>query len=329
MTVSILVATYNCEQTLCKCLDSLLCQTHKDIQIICIDDASSDGTTALLTRYEQQHDCIETIFLKENHGQGYARNMGIPLIKGQYTTFLDSDDWYSPDALEKAIAVFNDNPQTDCVLFDIRYVKSNGKQESFRTPPFVVMSGMEAFRKALKWDIHGIYMAKSELYRQHPYDGSLHSYGDDNITMVHYYHSHEVRCCEGIYFIRENDASCTRSISIHRFDWLLANEKMHNTLLQLNVDKETINVYERERWFNYLACHRTLLQHKECFNEDETLRIKELLHRIWQGIDTSILPMKEWIRPGYMPLHPFWKLFCIQEMLFVWARKVLGFKATY
>ena len=79
--ISVLVSVYNAVDTLPQCLDSLLHQTMKELQIICIDDASTDTSLQLLQRYQREHpDLIDIVALPDNHGPGHARNNGIPLV---------------------------------------------------------------------------------------------------------------------------------------------------------------------------------------------------------------------------------------------------------
>ena len=79
--VSVLVAVYNAEPFLSKCLDSLVNQTLKDIQIICVDDASIDGSLALLRDYAARDSRIEVITLQANQGQAHARNVALQQMK--------------------------------------------------------------------------------------------------------------------------------------------------------------------------------------------------------------------------------------------------------
>lgn len=99
--VSVIVPCYNVEQFLPRCLDSLVNQTLKDIEIICVNDASPDNSIAILRDYEARYDNIVVIDLKENVRQGGARNRGIEIARGEYITFVDSDDWVELDMMEK------------------------------------------------------------------------------------------------------------------------------------------------------------------------------------------------------------------------------------
>lgn len=320
---SVLVAVYNSEKTLRRCVDSLLSQTLEDVQIICIDDASTDSSLSILHEYASIHKNIDVVALAENHGQAYARNQGIPLIRGEYTAFLDSDDWMEADALEKVEQVFKAHGETDCVVLNVQYEDMRGRTRAYRSevsdiaPPFTVLSGYEAFLKSLTWEVHGWYVARTALYQQFPYDTTCHSYSDDNITMAHYLHSREVRWCDARYHFVQHPDSCTRGVSIRRFDWLRANESLHNQMIEWKVPAEVIDLYEEQRYYTLLACHRLFIRNRDTFTHDQQIFIMNELHHAWQNIDTSTcLPWRVKYKPAYMPLHPFWKLFHLQQWLY-------------
>lgn len=98
--VSIIIPVYNVERYLTRCLDSLINQTLKDIEIICINDGSTDSSLKILKEYQQKDNRI-TIIDKENQGQSIARNIGISKSIGEYIGFVDSDDWVDLDFYEK------------------------------------------------------------------------------------------------------------------------------------------------------------------------------------------------------------------------------------
>ena len=119
--VSVLVAVYNSELYVGKCLDSLCRQTITDIQIIAVDDGSTDHSLDILRRYEAMDQRIEVVELAVNCGQAHARNIALQQARGEYICFLDSDDWMADDALEEAVRVFSQHPRTGCVLFHTLY----------------------------------------------------------------------------------------------------------------------------------------------------------------------------------------------------------------
>lgn len=99
--ISIIVPVYNVEKFLPECLDSLINQTLKDIEIICINDASPDNSLQILKEYKKKDNRIKIIDLKENIRQGGARNIGIKEAKGEFLAFVDSDDYVKLDMYEK------------------------------------------------------------------------------------------------------------------------------------------------------------------------------------------------------------------------------------
>lgn len=99
--ISVILPVYNVEKYLEQCLDSICGQTLREIEIICVDDGSTDHSPEILRRYEQKDPRVR-VCTQKNAGAGAARNYGISVAKGQYFSFLDSDDFFEPDMLEKA-----------------------------------------------------------------------------------------------------------------------------------------------------------------------------------------------------------------------------------
>lgn len=101
MKLSIIVPVYNVEDYLNECVDSLLGQTLQDLEIFLVDDGSTDRSGQIADEYAAaQPDRVRVIHL-DNGGQGRARNAALPLAKGEYVGFVDSDDWIAPDMYEK------------------------------------------------------------------------------------------------------------------------------------------------------------------------------------------------------------------------------------
>ena len=108
--VSIIVPVYNVEKYLRECLDSLVNQTLKDIEIICINDASPDNSLKILKEYKKKYPkLIKIIDLKNNVGVGYARNHGLDKAQGEYIAFVDPDDYVDVTMCEKLYAFAKKN----------------------------------------------------------------------------------------------------------------------------------------------------------------------------------------------------------------------------
>lgn len=98
--VSIILPVYNASEYIRTCLNSLISQTLKDIEIIAIDDCSTDDSLAILQEYASTHPNIKVFHNTQNRGQGATRNLGIQKSKGEYIGFVDSDDYIHPQMYE-------------------------------------------------------------------------------------------------------------------------------------------------------------------------------------------------------------------------------------
>lgn len=122
--VSIIVPVYNVEQYLDRCVQSLLNQTLKDIEIILVDDGSPDNCPAMCDEYARMYDNIKVVH-KENAGLGMACNTGIEVTTGDYIAFIDSDDWVDVEMYEE---MYHEaiSKKADMVFTGIRKVSREG-----------------------------------------------------------------------------------------------------------------------------------------------------------------------------------------------------------
>lgn len=324
MKVSVLVAVYNAGPYLRKCLDSLVNQTHRDIQIICVDDASTDDSWQLLEEYAAKDERIVLLRQSENRGQAEARNRGLQVAEGEYITMLDSDDWFSPDAIESACRMAREEGNAcDCVLFDLCYHDDSTGSEwgyAYRTEARH-WTGEEAFRLSLDWSIHGLYMVRREIHLRHPYDTGSRLYSDDNTTRLHYLDSRSVARCEGVYFYRQHAASMTHTISPLRFLYLDANYTMKQTLVCLGVADEIISQYEHHRWLNLVGLCVFYWTNRRAFTSGQQREICQKLLHFHSTIEAWRLPASAVRKFGYWPLSSFPRLFLFQTRVYTALRR--------
>ena len=100
--VSVIIPVHNIEHHLRRCLDSVAGQTLADLEVICVDDGSTDGSPAILAEYARRDSRFQ-VLTQANAGPGGARNAGLKQATGEYLIFLDSDDWFEPDLLEQLV----------------------------------------------------------------------------------------------------------------------------------------------------------------------------------------------------------------------------------
>jgi glycosyltransferase involved in cell wall biosynthesis len=123
--VSVVIPTYNNADYLADAIESVLAQTFRDIEIIVIDDGSTDQTGQVMSAYASR-----VVYLHQaNHGPSAARNRGITQAQGKYLAFLDADDLYLPDKMSLQVSFLEAHPEIDLVYSDgVRFKMSKGKK---------------------------------------------------------------------------------------------------------------------------------------------------------------------------------------------------------
>lgn len=123
--ISVVVPVYNVEKYIKKCLDSIINQTYKNLEIICVYDDSKDSTVEIAKTYAKKDSRIKLI---KNEGifLGGARNTGIKNASGEYVVFVDGDDWLEPDVYKKAVKIFEKHPESDMVVWQADERDENG-----------------------------------------------------------------------------------------------------------------------------------------------------------------------------------------------------------
>lgn len=124
--ISVVTPTYNRADFLPYAVESVLAQTFSDFELLVVDDGSTDSTRHLMERYTD--DPRVRYFYQPNHGQSVARNRGLKEARGEYICFLDSDNAWFPDKLEKSLNAFRENPAVDVVYGDYVEIDKAGAE---------------------------------------------------------------------------------------------------------------------------------------------------------------------------------------------------------
>lgn len=127
--VSIIIPVYNVEQYLRQCLDSVVNQTLKDIEIICIDDYSSDNSLQILEEYAKKDDRFIIIKNNNNLGCGVSRNKCLKIAKGEYIGFVDPDDWLETDMFEK---LYNSAKENNSDIAISNYIRFDEETNTYK-----------------------------------------------------------------------------------------------------------------------------------------------------------------------------------------------------
>ena len=166
--ISVIIPVYRVERYLDACVSSVLAQTFGDFEIILVDDGSPDGCPALCDAWARKDPRIRVIH-RENGGLSAARNTGIEAAKGQFLTFVDSDDLLEPDALRRAWEAQRQY-SADLVVYNLVYVDENNRP--LASPDFTVfrdevLDEAEVWRRYFALEEQKIYyvVAWNKLYR--------------------------------------------------------------------------------------------------------------------------------------------------------------------
>ena len=173
--VSVVIPVYNVEEFLPACLDSVCGQTLKEIEVLCIDDASPDRCPEILDSYAEKDPRVRVFHLPENHRQGYGRNVGIKNATGKYIYLLDSDDLIDPETLEELYELA-EKDSLDPVFFDGKTIfESEELQKKFSsaldmrqgTYPEGVVKGEELFSEFVKQNEWVVFIQREFWNREY------------------------------------------------------------------------------------------------------------------------------------------------------------------
>lgn len=166
--ISVIVPVYNVQAYLPRCLDSILAQTFRDMEIILVDDGSPDESGAICDEYAARDERVRVIH-KANGGVSSARNAGLDVARGRWIGFVDSDDYIAPDMYEylHSIAI---REQAQIAMCDAYMFYDNGVVEEHPNDFYRVTDKVEAARIVLEAQITSV-TAWNKLYRWDVYDG--------------------------------------------------------------------------------------------------------------------------------------------------------------
>lgn len=235
--VSVLVAVYNAEKYLDKCLNSLLNQTLKEIEIICVNDGSTDSSQEILERYACLDQRIKLYFQK-NSGASSARNKGLEYACGKYICMVDSDDYISEDCLEKTYKLIEEK-NLDAGIFKLIITDGFNEKDFVNKYDDKILNGEEACVLSLDWNIPGVGLYRSNIIKALKYNESNIN-GDELSTRKFLYNCRKIGFSPGEYYYFQNKNSVTRKFSIKRFDQLKNKIEIYKFLID-------IGLYERAK----------------------------------------------------------------------------------
>lgn len=175
--VSIIVPIYNVEKYLPKCIESLVVQTYSELEIILVDDGSTDGSGAIIDNYQRQDKRIYA-YHTENYGVSHARNYGISKISGSYVCFVDSDDYLDRNAIEVRINLLNIHQADICAE---RFIFMDEKKYLYADIEKGLLNSDDAIHKLLHFQYPNSLWAgmyRTEFIKNVSFDEDIHFWED-------------------------------------------------------------------------------------------------------------------------------------------------------
>lgn len=204
--VSIIIPVYNVEKYLRKALDSAINQTLKELEIICIDDCSTDNSLAILREYAEKDSRIIILEQEVNQGQGAGRNRALDIAKGECIMFLDPDDWYELNACERAYEQLIQN-NNDYVYMNYCKCFENNKGKLYKSGDYHLVSFFEyADNPDIKlWELHNNFWINANTH--------CRAYKREFLNKYNIRYDETIRLCEDVPFFAKCIANAN-SVSI-------------------------------------------------------------------------------------------------------------------
>lgn len=229
--ITIIIPVYNVIKYLDRCIESALNQTYKDIEIILVDDGSTDGSSELCDKYKEIDSRIKVIH-KKNEGLSSARNMGLDNMTGKYVTFLDSDDYLSSDYVEKSLYMM-EKYNADISIMRIKHIPEeiNEELEDKKENKEIVYTSQEAIEISLYQTLFGC-CAPGKLYKKEIFDKIKFPFGkiSEDLAICHELldkANDKIIFYDKIgYYYRQHNESITHNFNLGRLDGLEWTDKI-------------------------------------------------------------------------------------------------------
>lgn len=219
MLVSIVVPIYNTEKYLRKCIDSLVHQSYENIEVVLVDDGSTDSSLSISMEYRNMDDRVK-VFSKQNGGQGTARNLGIEKALGDYIMFVDADDWVDSDIVEVLVNEINTRG-SDIAICNIKKTKFNSEEIGVYFDEKLKTDVVEGEYKKQLFDISTYPVARlinKKLFAEHSLFFPTHFYEDVALLPLIYAHAERISFVDKhLYTYRDQGNSTVNNLN-HIYD---------------------------------------------------------------------------------------------------------------
>lgn len=249
--ISVIVPVYQAEAYLAECIDSILCQTFEDFELILVDDGSPDNCWTICREYEQRDSRVR-VLQQENRGQAAARNHAMKLAQGQWICFVDSDDVIHPQMVE---LLYRAAAESGTDMSMCRYVEAAQLPDDFFQPAVldytILSTGEGGLVELYDREAYPGWVACTKLVRREIVEGYPFTEGrvfEDNEAVSRWIcRVKEISSLDQtLYYYRTNPNSTTKSsFSLKKLDYLWALESITRFYGEIGYDKMHIRFFRR------------------------------------------------------------------------------------
>ncbi len=245
--ISVIIAVYNTECYLDKCIQSVLNQTFTDWELICVDDGSTDHSSRILQNYAAQDNRIKVYEIPHSGLHARVMNVAVGYSKGEYIYSLDSDDYISQNTLKYAYDRIV-TAHADVCLNDLYRVDEDGRviltNIGLNGNRKVVLSGLEALSESLCWNIHSLGLWKRSLFADVLADED--GYSIEYTIRKRYLKCDKVVFAEGIYYYVQHENAITKRVGPRLFYYVLLDKKVLELLKANHFERKVVVEFEVE-----------------------------------------------------------------------------------
>lgn len=274
--ISIIIPVYNVQNYIETCLNSVINQTYKNLEIILVDDGSPDNSGKICDEYAKKDNRIKVIH-KENGGVSESRNVGLELARGTYITFVDSDDWIEDDYIEVLLKTLLDK-QADCVICgynrvyenEIERINNNGKITVYNTRDYLI----RLLNVQLGYGFCHMKLIKKDVIENKRFHVKL-LVGEDALFNIELCENIEKAAVieRALYNYRFNTDSVVRKYDTNYVNkYQNSMEEMYRYIIQKYEDDKEI----KQDLHNYIAYHILLIAVNYCFNPNNKNKMESL-----------------------------------------------------
>ena len=296
MKLSVIIPVYKVQYTLEQCVESVLRQNIPSMEIILVDDGSPDDCPKICDRFAKEYECI-TVIHKKNGGLSSARNAGIEIAKGEYITYVDSDDFLEPGTYSEILSILEEHKEYDILEFPLFKFYNSKRQfiftfenKTYNNPAEYWLNG-HAYVHSYAWN---------KFYKRHLFDEVRYPEGlvfEDVYTLPFILKKAKciATCNRGLYYYRANTKGITGTASGKEWHMLLnANlnalrmlnlpqgnvEFIHYYMHLVNIQIQVYETYSKEIIVPKIKIGKELIQYLRYKNTPRIFKIKCIILKL-------------------------------------------------